>query len=189
MIRSADISLRGNRLIVSTNWNCREIFTLGDWIEVVEEPACEDALGHLVRAALAESHDSAIYPDPDLSRRYGVLLKAANAHSAHQFVRTAYRVGVIWDDTGIRMIIEPFESDGQRFYGIQGQSVEVHCAVADAALGNAVRNALNVAARSSGVRAWFSTLRPLQRVGTRQRRFGMPLMMGCGLERASVLGS
>jgi len=131
---------------VAANWDSGGLFLQGDWVEAKNEPVSDKELGRLVRSALAACRDGVPYPDPDLKRRRGVLLKIAGVRSESQFARGTHEVSVRWNDAEPVMTLEPYRSDGRGFVGIRGHEITLDAAASDAVLGATIRRALAIAA-------------------------------------------
>src|SRR6266478_6171213 len=105
----------------------------------MNEPVSDEELGRLVRLALAACRDGVPYPDPDVKRRRGRLLKMAGVRSQSQFARGTQEVTVHRNDAEPVMTLEPYRSDGWGFTGIPGQEITIDAAASDAVLGAAIR--------------------------------------------------
>jgi hypothetical protein len=154
MNRSAKAQLRGDRLVVSS-WSATEgrfpAFVQDDWAECADEPVADEAIGTLVRSALAASRDGVPYPDfrndPEPSRRRKMLFKMVGVRSETEFARGMRSVSIDWDDTSSEMEIMPYRNGGRRdgFAQMPEMALTVDARAADADLGAAVRRALGVA--------------------------------------------
>lgn len=154
MKRMASVDARVDRLVVASWWPTPDrypLFVLGEWAEVAAEPVSDEALGKLVRSALAASGDGVASPDlrdnPEVDRRMARLLKLAGVRSQVAYGRGARHVAVRWDDTEPDMAVQPHRTDGTGgFSGIPDQDITAHADIDDAGLGAVIRQAIALSA-------------------------------------------
>jgi hypothetical protein len=154
MRRSAQVDARSGRLIVSS-WDTTQgaypATVQGDWAEAAEEPVADEAIGALVRSALAASHDGVPYPDfrndPEPARRRRVLYKLAGVRSETAYAAGTRAVSVRTDDVSGDVRITPYRNGGRRtgFTEMLDEVITIAAVPGDAVLGSALRRALDVA--------------------------------------------
>jgi hypothetical protein len=149
MRRMADIDERGGQLIVSSWWPCggRPVFVPGDWAQAAGEPVSDEALGVMVRSALAACRETAPgmlpWDSRAVRRRYARLHKLAGARSHRSYAQGLRHVSVYWDDCESTMRLTPTCPDGRGgFRGIKGGESRVSVGAGNAGFGAAIRSAI-----------------------------------------------
>jgi hypothetical protein len=150
MKRRAVVDVRGRLIFVSCGWTTANGTGLqGDSIEVADEPVEDQALGVLVRLALANSQTNVAFPNfrngPTPERLK--LLKLAGAKTESQYARGVRKVRVGMDDDASDISMTPYRNGGGRpgFAEILDQVISVPSTTEDGELGAAVRRALAAA--------------------------------------------
>jgi anti-sigma factor RsiW len=119
--------------------------------EAADEPVTDEALGALVRSALADSRDGVSHPDfrndPEPARRRRRLFKLAGVRSETEFATGTRSVSISWDDTTPNLRTTPYRNEGRRrgFTQILDAATEVDVEVDNSGLGAAVRRLLQAA--------------------------------------------
>jgi hypothetical protein len=149
MRRMAHIDERDGQLIVSSWWPCgeRPVFVPGNWAQAAGEPVSDEALGAMVRSALAACRETTPrmlpWDSAAVRRRYARLHKLAGARFHRSYVRGLRHVSVYWDDSEPAMGLTPTCADGRGgFRGIKGTESRVSAGASNAGFGAAVRAAI-----------------------------------------------
>ncbi len=154
MRRNAHVDLRSGRLVVSS-WDTTQgnypATIQGDWAKVADEPVANEAIGALVRSALAASRDGVPYPDfrtdAEPARRRRAVYKLAGVKSETAYAAGTRAVSVKVDDVSGEMRITPYRNGGRRtgFTEMLDDVITIAEPSGDAALGLAIRRALGIA--------------------------------------------
>lgn len=149
MRRMADVDERGGQLIVSSWWPCgeRPVFVPGDWAQAAGEPVSDEALGMMVRSALAACRETASrllpWDSRAVRRRYARLHELAGARSHQSYAQGLRHVSVYWDDSEPAMRLTPTCPDGRDgFRGVKGAESQVSAGADNARFGAAIRTAI-----------------------------------------------
>jgi hypothetical protein len=154
MRRNAQVDVRAGRLVVSS-WDATQgnypALVQGDWAEGADEPVPDEAIGALVRSALAASRNGVPYPDfrndPEPARRRRMVFRLAGVRSETAYAAGMRSVSVETDDSSGETRITPYRNGGRRtgFTEMLDDVITIAEPCDDAALGLAVRRALGIA--------------------------------------------
>jgi len=142
----AEVASRKGRLFFKSYSKSGRALVFNGWVQAAEEPADDAAVGHLTRAALAESEPDVPWPDfrsgttPEMRR----LLDTVGVKTYGQYQGGAKQVSIELDDRKPGLMITPSRNEGRRggFVALEDQAVTLSRDIDDAKLGAAVRAAL-----------------------------------------------